>query len=98
MSLGAWSGRRIAALWLGAILVAVLTVRVGDALRAAKGPATGFYIGSLFVWEIWLVWVLTWRWQAARKTAPPDRRWRWLQIFVVLFGMLWFAATLFEYA
>ena len=99
MSIGSWHGRRILAVWVVAIVLAVAAVRVGDALRATEGDATGFYIGSLFVWIIWLAWLVTWRWTVARKAEVPDRNRRLAKIRLVLvvFGLLWLAATIFEY-
>ncbi len=97
MSIRSWSGSRIVLVWLGAIVLAALVVRVGDTLRSAKGESFGFYVGSLFVWVIWVAWLLTWRWTAARKAEFPDGHWHWLQVLLILFGMLWFAGTMLEY-
>ncbi len=37
MSIRSWSGSRIVVVWLGAIVLAAVVVRVGDALRATGG-------------------------------------------------------------
>ena len=97
MSIHSWGRSRIVLVWLGAIVCAAVAVRGGDALRATKGEAVGFYVGSLFVWVIWLAWLVTWRWTAVRKVESPDGRYRWLEILLILFGLLWFAGTVFEY-
>jgi len=97
MSIRSWSGSRIVVVWLGAIVLAAVVVRVGDALRATKGEAVGFYVGSLFVWVIWLAWLVTWRWTAVRKAGFPDGHWRRLQVLLILFGLLWLAGTVLEY-
>lgn len=57
MRLSAWRRSWIMGLWLGAIALAVAVVRFGDSLRPTHGDATGFYVGSLFVWIMWIPWI-----------------------------------------
>lgn len=97
MSIGTLPGSRILALWFGAILLAVAVVRLGDRIALTQGPATGFYVGSLFVWIVWVMWLVTWRWTGARKPEASARLWGWLRILLALFGVIWLAATVFEY-
>ena len=97
MSIRSWSSSRIVVVWLGAIVLAAVVVRVGDALRATKGESFGFYVGSLFVWVIWFAWLLTWRWTAFQKAGFPEGHWRWLEVLLIIFGWLWFAGTVLEY-
>jgi hypothetical protein len=97
MSLDTLPGSRIVALWLGATLLAVAIVRLGDRIALSQGQPTGFYIGSLFVWIFWLVWLVTWRWTGARKAAAPALRWSGLRVLLAVFGVIWLAATVVEY-
>jgi hypothetical protein len=97
VSLPALPGNRILALWFGAILLAVAVVRVGDRIGVTQGQAAGFYIGSLFVWIIWLAWLVTWRWTGARQAEAPAGRWSALQLLLAVIGVIWLAATVFEY-
>jgi predicted transporter len=97
MSIRSWSSSRIVVVWLGAIVLAAVVVRVGDTLRTTEGESLGFYVGSLFVWVIWFAWLVTWRWTDVRKAGFPDGHWRWLQVLLILFGLLWLAGTVLEY-
>jgi hypothetical protein len=97
MSLRTLPGNRILALWLGALLLAFAVVRLGDAIAASQGQPVGFYVGSLFVWILWLVWLVTWRWTGARNAETPTRGWAWLRVLLVVFGVVWLVATVFEY-
>lgn len=96
MSLGTLAGSRILALWLGAILLSVVVVRLGDRVAVSQGRPVGFYIGSLFVWIIWLAWLVTWRCTSARRAGAPVR-FSSLQLLLALFGVIWLGATVLEY-
>jgi len=83
-------------LWLGAIGLAVAVVLFGDSLRRTHGDATGFYVGSLFVWIIWVPLVVTWLWLTDREREAPGRH----RVALVLLGALsglWLLLTVFEY-
>jgi hypothetical protein len=84
------------ALWLGAIALAVAVVRFGDSLRPTHGDATGFYVGSLFVWIMWVPLIVTGCWLGAREREFPGRHRAALVLLGVL-GGLWLLATVFEY-
>lgn len=97
MTLATLPGSRILVLWCGAILLAVAVVRLGDRVAVSQGQATGFYIGSLFVWILWLAWLITWRWTRTRKAEARARWWTGLQLLLAFFGVIWLAATVLEY-
>ena len=97
MFLASISGARILGLWLAALLLAVAVVQLGDRLALSHGRAFGFYIGSLFVWILWLAWLLTWRWTAARPAVISSRQRTWLRVLLAVFAVLWLAATVLEY-
>ena len=97
MGIRSLNSNHIVFVWIGAIVLAFGAVRIGDALRTSEGDAVGFYIGSLFVWLIWIAWLVTWRWYEIRKSESKDNRWRWLQNILIIFGVIWFLATVFEY-
>ena len=71
-------------------------VRFGDSLRSTHGDATGFYVGSLFVWIMWITWIVTWRWLSAREREGPGRH-RFALVLLGAFGGLWLLLTVFEY-
>ena len=96
MTISSWHRGRILALWLGAIVVSVVVVRVGVALSTAKGEATGFLVGSLFVWVIWVPLIVTWRWIGGREREAPGSQGQARRLLAVL-GVLWLLATVFEY-
>lgn len=96
MRLSAWRRSWIMALWLGAIALAVAVVRFGDSLRPTHGDATGFYIGSLFVWTMWIPWIVTFLWLAAREREAPGHH-RLALVLLGVLGGLWLLATVFEY-
>lgn len=97
MSLKTLPGNRIIVLWFGVILLALAVIRLGDRLAIDQGRPTGFYVGSLFIWIIWVAWLVSWRWIGARQTQTPARRWRWLQLLLAVFGVIWLSATVLEY-
>lgn len=97
MSFATISGRRILTLWIGAILLSFAVVRLGESLAATHGRPTGFYVGSLFVWIIWLAWIATWRWTGARKARARAPGWGWLQLLLAVMGAIWLGATVIEY-
>ena len=83
-------------LWLGAIALAVAVVRFGDSLKRTHGDATGFYVGSLFVWIMWIPWFVTFLWLAALERETPARH-RFALVFLGALGGLWLLLTVFEY-
>jgi hypothetical protein len=72
-------------------------IQLGDGIAARQGQALGFYVGSLFVWIIWLAWLVTWRWTGARRAQAPAARLTAIQVGLALFGLLWLGATVLEY-
>jgi hypothetical protein len=97
LSLGTLSGSRILALWLGALLLAFAVVRLGDSIAVSQGRPVGFYVGSLFVWIVWLAWLVTWRWAGAQKAGASASRAGWVRILLAFFGVIWLGATVLEY-
>jgi len=83
-------------LWLGAIALAVAVVRFGDSLRPRHGDATGFYVGSLFVWIMWIPWIVTVLWLGAREREAPGGH-RCALVLLGALGGLWLLLTVFEY-
>ncbi|MBZ5590030.1 MAG: hypothetical protein LAO05_15860 [Acidobacteriia bacterium] len=84
-----------------AIVLGFAAIRVGEALRATKGQATGFYVGSAFIWILWVPWLITFLWTFARteesqNPKSPLPRF-FLVLFLVAFGLFWLAATILEY-
>jgi len=73
MMLSAWRRGWIMGLWLGAIVLGVAGVGFGDSLRAAHGDATEFYVGSLFVWIMWVPWIVTFLWLGAGERETFGR-------------------------
>lgn len=97
MSIRSWRSTHIVLVWIGAVVAAAGVVRLGDSLRPTQGEAIGFYIGSLFIWVIWLAWIVTWRWSVYRNEGAHDRRWRLLQAVLIIVGVIWSFGTVFEY-
>ena len=96
MRLSAWRGNWIMGVWLGAIALAVVVVRFDDLLRATHGEATGFYVGSFFVWIMWIPWIVTFLWLAAREREAPGGH-RCALVLLGALGGLWLLLTVFEY-
>jgi hypothetical protein len=92
----AWRRSWVMGLWLGAIALAVAAVRLGDLLRATRGDATAFYVGSLFMWIMWIPWIVTFLWLGARERQTPGR-YRFALVLLGVLGGLWLLLTVFEY-
>ncbi len=96
MVIGTWRRSWIMGLWLGAIALAVIVIRSGDSPWPTHGDATGFYVGSLFVWIIWIPWIVAWRRLAVREREASGHH-RVALVLLGAWGALWLSLTAFEH-
>ena len=93
------SGRQVALLWGGALLVFLISAWASRALHPA-GPVTrppaGYYVGLFGLLAIGVALVLTWRWIGRAGPASPATR-AALRALLVLGGAIWVAAMVFPF-
>jgi hypothetical protein len=93
------SGRQIAALWAGALLIFLASALGSTALlptTPVTRPTASYYVGLAGLLVIGIALVLTWMW--VRRTGPASRGTRAvLQILLAIGGVLWLAAMVFPF-
>lgn len=93
------SGRQIAALWVGALLVFLASAWGSTALLPAgpvTSPTASYYVGLAGLVAIAIALALTWVW--VRRTGPASRGTRaGLQVLLAVGGVLWLAAMVFPF-
>jgi hypothetical protein len=96
------SGRQVAGLWVGALLVFVASAWGSHLLLPTAGPTTrtsppaSYYVGLLGLLAIGIALVLTWSW--VRRSGPTSRGTRAvLQALLAIGIVLWLAAMVFPF-
>lgn len=96
------SGRQIAALWAGALLVFMASAWGSTALlpdgplTRPTRPTASYYVGLVGLLAIGVAIVLTWMW--VRRTGPAERGTRAvLQVLLATGAVLWLAAMVFPF-
>lgn len=93
------SGRQVALLWAGALLLFLITAWASRALHPSHPvdrPSASYYVGLLGLLAIGLALVLTWRWVGQAGPASSGAR-AGLQALLVVGGLLWVAAMVFPF-
>lgn len=93
------SGRQVAALWAGALLIffagawgATALLPTGPATR----PTASYYVGLVGLVAIGIALVLTWLW--VQRAGPASRAPRAvLQMLLIVGAVLWLAAMVFPF-
>lgn len=93
------SGRQVALLWAGALLVFLVSAWASSALHPS-GPVTqpplSYYVGLIGLLAIGLALVLTWRWVG--QAGPASRGTRFAVRMLLAFGaVLWVTAMVFPF-
>lgn len=93
------SGRQIAALWAGALLVFLASAWASTALLPpgpVTSPTASYYVGLAGLIAIGIALVATWMW--VRRMGPGSRGTRaGLQVLLAIGGVLWLAAMVFPF-
>lgn len=93
------SGREVAVLWSGAILLFLATAWASTALTptgSATGPTASYYVGLVGLLAIGVALALTWAWvRRAGPTSPTVRT--LLQVLLGAGAVLWLAAMVFPF-
>ena len=93
------SGRQVALLWAGALLVFLISAWVSRALHPAgpvRRPPASYYVGLVGLLAIGLALALTWRWVGIAGPASSGTRTA-LRGLLLLGGVLWVAAMVFPF-
>jgi hypothetical protein len=96
------SGRQVARLWVGALLLLVASAWGSHVLPPTAGPAprpsppASYYVGLLGLLAIGIALVLTWLW--VQRSGPTSRGGRAVLLAVLAVGtVLWLAAMVFPF-
>ena len=96
------SGRQIAALWVGALIIFVASawgstlLLPPDGTTARIGPPASYYVGLLGLLAVGIALVLTWSW--VRRSGPISQSARTaLQALLAVGTVLWLAAMVFPF-
>jgi hypothetical protein len=96
------SGRQVARLWVGALLILVASAWGSGFLLPTAGPTTrtsppaSYYVGLLGLLAIGIALVLTWLW--VQRSGPTSRGTRAVLLAVLAVGtVLWLAAMVFPF-
>lgn len=93
------SGRQVALLWAGALLVFLICAWASRALHPAGPvlrPPASYYVGLVGLLAIGLALALTWRWVGVAGPASSATR-AGLRVLLLLGGVLWVAAMVFPF-
>lgn len=93
------SGRQVALLWAGALLVFVISAWASRALHSAVSstrPTVSYYVGLLGLPAIGLDLLFTWRWTGRAGPAAHGRTVA-ARVLPVLGSLLWPAAMVFPF-
>ena len=93
------SGRQVALLWTGALLVFLISAWASRALHPVhpvRRPPASYYIGLVGLLAIGLALLLTWRWVGHAGPVSSGAR-AGLRVLLVLGGLLWVAAMVFPF-
>lgn len=93
------SGRQVALLWAGALLVFAISAWASPALHPADPstrPTVSYYVGLLGLLAIGLALLFTWRWTGRAGPAAHGLRVA-ARVLLALGGLLWPAAMVFPF-
>jgi hypothetical protein len=93
------SGRQVALLWVGALLLFLICAWASRALHPSHPvdrPSASYYVGLVGLVAIGVALVLTWRWVGHAGPASSGAR-AGLQALLLLGGVLWLAAMVFPF-
>lgn len=93
------SGRQIALLWAGALLLFLICAWASRALHPSSPitrPTASYYVGLVGLLAIAVALVLTWRWVGRAGPASSGTR-AVLRALLLLGGVLWLAAMVFPF-
>ena len=93
------SGRQIALLWAGALLLFLICAWMSRALHPSSPvnrPTASYYVGLVGLLAIGVALVLTWRWVGQAGPASSGAR-TGLRALLLVGGVLWLAAMVFPF-
>lgn len=93
------SGRQIALLWAGALIVFLICAWASRALHPSgpvQRPPASYYVGLVGLLAVGVALVLTWRWVGQAGPASSGAR-AGLRALLLLGGVLWLAAMIFPF-